>query len=145
MNITRKFGRRAAVLSALVASGVIMASCEDSEKNTYIYNGVPAAAPASSSSSSYSSSSSTAGNWSGKSATGQVSSKLSLSESGGSISGSLQWPNDHRSVSGSHNGGSVTLHIGGGDTWQLSYNGSKLSGTGYKAGGGTYNVSFTRR
>ena len=151
MNKTRKTGASRAFLLTVVAGGLLTASCEDhvsvGEKNvTNVYNGQTATgSTGTSASSSRTSSSSTAGNWAGKSATGQVSSKLSLSESGGSISGLLQWPNDRRSVSGTHSGGSVTLHIGGGDTWKLSYNGSSLSGTGYKAGGGTYSVSFTRR
>ena len=90
-------------------------------------------------------SSSLSGKWSGRSATGQVSSKLSLSESGGSVRGSLSWPGDTRSVSGSRSGSSVTLHIGGGDTWKLTLSGNKLSGTGYKLGGGTYSCSFSRQ
>lgn len=92
-----------------------------------------------------SSSDTLSGSWSGRSATGQVSSKLSLRESGGSVSGSLAWPGDTRSVSGTRSGSSVTLHIGGGDTWKLTLSGNKLSGTGFKAGGGTYSCSFSRR
>jgi len=99
-----------------------------------------------SSSSSYSSGSSLSGTWSGISASGQVRTKLSLSESGGRVSGSLTWPGgDKRSISGTHSGSSVTLHIGGGDTWRLSYSGSSMSGTGYKYGTSrTYNLSFHR-
>ena len=105
-----------------------------------------ASSPARSSSSSYSSSSSLSGSWSGISASGQVHTKLSLSESGGRVSGSLTWPGgDKRSVSGTHSGSSVTLHIGGGDTWRLSYSGASMSGTGYKYGTSrTYNLSFHR-
>ena len=102
--------------------------------------------PDRSSSSSYSSGSSLSGTWSGISASGQVRTKLSLSESGGRVSGSLTWPGgDKRSISGTHSGSSVTLHIGGGDTWRLSYSGSSMSGTGYKYGTSrTYNLSFHR-
>ncbi len=107
---------------------------------------VSPSAPSSGSASSYDASSPLTGNWSGKSATGQRSTKLSLKESGGSVSGSLQWPNDRRSVSGTHSGSSVTLNIGGGDVWHLSYTGSSMSGTGYKAGTSrTYALSFSRR
>ena len=122
MNNTLKMGKSLALLAAIVAGGLLTASCEDhvaaNEKHVVnVYNApvgtAPASSAASSSSSSYSASSSTSGSWSGKSATGQVSSKMSLSERGGSISGTLQWPNDRRSVSGAHRGGSLTLYIGG--------------------------------
>ena len=93
-----------------------------------------------------STSSSLDGIWSGKSATGQVSTKLSLNQRGSSVSGSLSWPGgDKRSISGSRSGNSVTLHIGGGDTWRLTVSGNRMSGTGYKAGTSkTYNLSFSR-
>jgi hypothetical protein len=136
---------RIVALSFLVIGGFLMTSCEDDKKTVYIYENVPTSSGSSNSSGGYNSSSPTSGKWSGVSATGQVSTSLSLSESGGSISGSLKWPGDSRSVSGSHSGSSVTLHIGGGDTWKLSYSGTKLSGTGYKAGGGTYSVSLNRK
>ena len=137
---------RIVALSFLVIGGFLMTSCEDDNKTVYIYENAPSSSGGGTSSGGYNSSSSTSGKWSGVAATGQVSTSLSLSESGGSISGSLKWPGgDSRSVSGSHSGGSVTLHIGGGDTWKLSYSGTKLSGTGYKAGGGTYRVSLNRK
>ncbi len=86
------------------------------------------------------------GVWKGRSATSQVSTTLFLSDEGGSISGSLSWPHgDTRSISGSRSGSSVTLHIGGGDTWHLTCSGNSMSGTGNKAGGGTYNLSFTKQ
>ena len=72
------------------------------------------------------------GVWKGRSATSQVSTTLFLSDEGGSISGS-------------RSGSSVTLHIGGGDTWHLTCSGNSMSGTGNKAGGGTYNLSFTKQ
>ena len=99
----------------------------------------------SSSASSSSSSGSLTGSWSGTSATGQVHTSLSLVQSGNSISGSLAWPGgDRRSVSGSRSGSSVTLRIGGGDVWHLTVSGNHMSGTGNKAGGGTYSLSFSR-
>ncbi len=86
------------------------------------------------------------GVWKGKSATSQVSTTLHLSESGGSVSGSLTWPGgDRRSVFGSRSASSVTLHIGGGDTWHLTKSGNSMSGTGHKAGGGTYRLSFKKQ
>ena len=142
MNLTRHSLERLAAIIAISTGGLLMTSCEDHDSQTvYVYD----SPQSSSTSSSYSASSPTSGSWSGVSATGQVSSKLSLSESGGSISGTLNWPGDTRSVSGKHNGSSVTLYISGGDTWKLSYSGKKLSGTGYKPEGGSYRVSFTRK
>ena len=89
--------------------------------------------------------SSTSGTWGGKSSTSQVKSKLSLREKNGSISGTLYWPNDRRSVSGSRNGSSVILHIQGGDVWKMQFKGSSMSGTGYKAGTSTtYRLGFKR-
>ncbi len=144
MNLTHHAIRRLVAIVAISTGGFLMTSCE--EHNSQTVNVYDSPQTSSSPSSSYSSSSPTSGSWSGVSATGQVSSKLSLSESGGSISGTLNWPGgDTRSVSGKHNGGSVTLYISGGDTWKLSYSGKKLSGTGYKPEGGSYNVSFTRK
>lgn len=104
----------------------------------------------SSSSSSYSGgggekSVSVAGVWHGKSATAQVDTTLNLFDNGGSISGSLLWPNDSRSVSGSRSGTAVTLYIGGGDVWHLTISGNHMSGIGDKSGTNrSYNLSFNR-
>jgi len=128
--------------AAALAAAAFLSSCEDHESKTvYVYGNAPAASTSSSSSAS---SSSVSGTWSGRSATSQISSKLYLSETNGKISGSLAWPGDTRSVSGTRSGSSVTLHVGGGDTWKLSFSGNRLSGTGYKYGGGTYSCSFAR-
>ncbi len=121
---------------AALAAAAVLCSCEDNNKTVYVYENPPAF--------SSSVSASVSGTWSGRSATGQVSSKLYLSETNGKISGTLAWPGDTRSVTGTRNGSSVTLHIGGGDTWKLSFSGDKISGTGYKYGGGTYSCSFSR-
>ena len=90
-------------------------------------------------------SASVAGVWHGVSASSQVSTTLNLSDNGGAISGSLSWPNDRRTVSGSRSGTSVTLHIGGGDVWHLSISGNHMSGRGDKFGTNrSYNLSFNR-
>lgn len=89
---------------------------------------------------------SVAGTWSGKSATGQVPSTLRLTESNGRISGQLKWPNDSRTISGSHNNERVQLNVGGGDRWTLTFSGrDTLRGTGVKPNGNTYNLFFERR
>lgn len=86
------------------------------------------------------------GTWRGISATGQVASTLRLSESGGSVSGTLTWPRgDKRSVSGSRSGSSVRLNIGGGDAWNMTLSGDSLTGVGSKKGGGSYNLRFQRQ
>jgi len=86
-----------------------------------------------------------AGTWSGRSATGQVPSTLVLYQSGGSIHGNLHWPNgDTRSVSGSLSGSAVTLYVGGGDVWRMTWSGNTLRGTGQKKGGGSYALNFSR-
>lgn len=85
------------------------------------------------------------GTWSGRSATSQVASTLVLYQSGGSVSGNLNWPGgDTRSVSGSVSGTTVTLYIGGGDVWRMTWSDNTLRGTGQKAGGGSYALTFTR-
>lgn len=90
-------------------------------------------------------SASVAGVWHGISSSSQVSTTLNLSDNGGSISGSLRWPNDRRSVSGSRSGASVTLYIGGGDVWHLTISGNHMSGSGDKFGTTrSYNLSFNR-
>lgn len=139
------------IAAAAAAAAALVCSCEEhslvSGGDTNIYlndQGATASQSAAAATSSAASSGTVSGTWSGRSATGQVSSKLSLSESGGKISGSLAWPGDTRSVSGSRNGSAVTLNIGGGDVWKLVLSGNKLSGTGYKKGGGTYSCSFSR-
>lgn len=90
-------------------------------------------------------STSIAGVWHGISASSQVSTTLNLSDYNGSISGSLKWPNDHRSVSGFRSGKSITLYISGGDVWHMTLSGNNLFGKGDKAGTTrSYNLSFSR-
>lgn len=85
------------------------------------------------------------GTWSGRSASTQVASTLVLYQSGSSVSGNLNWPGgDTRSVSGSVSGTAVTLYIGGGDVWRMTWSDNTLRGTGQKAGGGSYALTFTR-
>ena len=133
-------------VTAVLVAAVFLCSCEDHDQKVYVNSSASSGAAASSGggASVGAASSSVSGTWSGRSATSQISSKLYLSETNGKISGSLAWPGDTRSVSGTRSGASVTLHIGGGDTWKLSFSGNRLSGTGYKYGGGTYSCSFAR-
>ena len=89
------------------------------------------------------------GFWSGRAGTWQTSTKLHLSQSGSSLSGSWTWgAGDTRSCRGSINGNSIILKDtrSDGDTWHLSMSsdGLHLTGTGFKYSGGTYNVSFSR-
>jgi TolB-like protein len=85
------------------------------------------------------------GTWRGISSTSQVATQLSLYQSGTSISGNLIWPGgDTRSVSGWVSAKSVTLNIGGGDVWHMTWSGDILQGTAQKKGGGTYALQFTR-
>ncbi len=85
------------------------------------------------------------GSWRGTSASGQVRSTLNLRQNGTSISGTLYWPGeDGRSADGWVSGQSVTLYIGGGDIWNMTWRGNTLRGTAQKADGGTYAVNFSR-
>ena len=106
-------------------------------------------APATTAKSSSYSSSNISGTWKGRAGTGQSGTTLRLSQNGNSLSGSWTWgAGDTRSCSGSKSGNSVVLKDkrSDGDTWHLtvSSDGSRLSGSGSKYGGGSYNVSFSR-
>ena len=85
------------------------------------------------------------GIWRGVSGTSQVSSQLTLHQSGTSISGNLTWPGgDNRSVDGWVTDKSVTINLGTGDAWHMTWTGNVLQGTAQKKGGGTYALYFTR-
>ena len=85
------------------------------------------------------------GTWIGTSSTGQVSTRLHLSESNGYIAGDLKWPNDSRSISGSRSGETIQFYVEGGDRWSLVFsNDDTLVGTAVKPDGNTYALSFTR-
>ena len=84
------------------------------------------------------------GKWTGGSGPGRKESILSLNERDGAVSGTLKWPDQIQSVTGTHSGALVRVEISCGDTWRMSYNGTKLSGTGYQRNGDTYGVNFKR-
>lgn len=84
------------------------------------------------------------GRWTGVSGPGRKESVLSLNERDGAVSGTLKWPGQTQSVTGTHSGALVRVEISCGDIWRMSYNGSKLSGTGYQRNGDTYGVNLKR-
>ena len=86
------------------------------------------------------------GTWQGISSTGQVGTTLHLSESGGNVSGRLNWPNDTRTISGSHSGATVVFNVEGGDRWTMTFSsGNTLRGAAVKPDGNTYRLSFSRK
>lgn len=85
------------------------------------------------------------GTWTGVSSTSQVHTILRLSESNGRVVGSLKWPNDSRTLSGSRSGETIQFYVEGGDRWSLVFaSGDTLVGTAVKPDGNTYALSFTR-
>lgn len=87
------------------------------------------------------------GLWSGTSGSGMWSTRMTLTENNGTISGTMRWisTGDSRSVGGTRSGKNVTLFIGGGDVWHLKLSGDKMTGSGDKYGTNrTYALSFTR-
>ncbi len=119
---------------------VLLASCEhDKDGNQVVTSLTPTAA-----SPSGSSSKPTTGKWIGTSGPERQDSTLSLNESEGAVSGTLKWPHQTQSVTGTHSGALVRVQISCGDTWQMSYNGTKLTGSGRQENGDTYSLNFKR-
>ncbi len=87
----------------------------------------------------------TSGQWTGVSGPGRQDSSLSLSESEGAVSGTLKWPHQTMSVTGTHSGVLVRVQLSNGDFWKMSYNGTKLTGTGQQENGDTYGINFKRK
>jgi hypothetical protein len=135
------FAFRALGLILVSAFGVVLlASCEhDKDGNQVVTSLTPTAA-----SPSGSSSKPTTGNWTGTSGSERQKSTLTLNESEGAVSGTLKWPHQTQSVTGTHSGALVRVQISCGDTWRLSYSGTKLTGTGYQENGDTYGINFKR-
>ena len=119
---------------------VLLASCEhDKDGNQVVTSLTPTAA-----SPSGSSSKPTTGKWTGTSGPERQESTLSLNENEGAVSGTLKWPHQTQSVTGTHSGALVRVQISCGDTWRMSYSGAKLTGTGYRENGDTYGINFKR-
>lgn len=86
------------------------------------------------------------GTWQGISSTGQVGTILHLAEFGGRVTGTLKWPNDSRTISGSHSDAAVVFNVEGGDQWTMTFSsGDTLRGIAVKPDGNTYRLSFTRK
>ena len=49
------------------------------------------------------------------------------------------------SVTGTHSGVLVRVQLSNGDFWKMSYNGTKLTGTGQQENGDTYGINFKRK
>ena len=71
-------------------------------------------------------------------------SSLTLNESEGAVSGTLKWPHQTMSVTGTHSGVLVRVQLSNGDFWKMSYSGTKLTGTGEQENGDTYGINFKR-
>ena len=132
--------RAMGLVPVLALGAVLLASCEHDKEGSQVFSTSSPAAPASSGSSL----NPTSGSWTGTSGPGRRESRLSLNESEGSVSGTLKWPSQTLSVTGTHSGALVRVQISCGDTWRMTYNGTKLTGTGYQADGSTYGVNFKR-
>jgi hypothetical protein len=120
---------------------VLLASCEHDKEGNEVYTPLSPTA----SQPSGSSRNPTTGHWTGTSGPGRQSSSLTLNENEGAVSGTLKWPNQTMSVTGTHSGALVRVQISCGDTWNMSYNGSELSGTGQQESGDTYGIKFKRK
>ena len=132
---------RALGLLLVSALGIaLLASCEhDKDGNQVVTTSTPTlAAP------SGSSSNPTTGHWTGTSGPGRKESTLTLRESENAVSGTLKWPNQTMSVTGTHSGALVRVQISCGDSWNMTYNGSELSGSGQQGNGDTYGIKFKR-
>ncbi len=128
----------ATLIAALGA--VFLCSCEEHGDPEVVLTPSPAAPSATGSSSNP-----TTGKWTGTSGPDRASSTLSLTEAtNGVVSGTLKWPNRTMSVTGTHTGALVRVQISCGDSWRMSYNGSKLSGTGTQQDGSSYGLMFKR-
>ena len=125
---------------ASALSVILLASCEHDKDGNEVYTPLSPTA----STTSGSSKNPTTGHWTGTSGPGRQSSSLTLHESESAVSGTLKWPNQTMSVTGIHSGALVRVQISCGDTWRMSYDGAKLTGTGYKESGDTYGVMFKR-
>ena len=133
---------RALGLVFISALGIILlASCEHNEDGNEVYTPLSPSA----SQPSGSSRNPTTGQWTGTSGPGKKKSSLSLNESEGAVSGTLKWPDQTMSVTGTHSGALVRVQISCGDSWRMTYNGSELSGSGQQANGDTYSVNFKRK
>ena len=129
-------------LTFIAALGVVfLCSCEEHGEPQVVSTSSTAATPAASASSS----NPTTGKWTGTSGPKHSDSSLSLTEAtNGVVSGTLKWPGQSQSVTGTHNGALVRVQISCGDIWRMSYNGTKLSGTGTQEDGSTYGLMFKR-
>ena len=132
---------RALGLVLVSALGVILlASCEHDKEGNEVYTPLTPTA----SQPSGSSRNPTTGHWTGTSGPGGKKSSLTLDETEGAVSGTLKWPNQTMSVTGTHSGALVRVQISCGDNWRMTYNGSELSGTGEQESGDTYGIKFKR-
>ena len=127
-----------ALLSA--AGAVLFCSCEEHGDPQVVSTSSTVSTPAASASSLKP----TSGKWTGTSGPNHADSTLTLSESEGAVSGTLKWPGQSQSVTGIHSGALVRVQISCGDTWRMSYNGTKLSGTGTTEDGSSYGLMFKR-
>ena len=118
----------------------LLASCEHNEDGNEVYTPLSPTA----SQPSGSSRNPTTGHWTGTSGPGRKKSSLTLNESEGAVSGTLKWPDQTLSVTGTHSGALVRVQISCGDNWRMTYNGSELSGSGEQENGDTYSVNFKR-
>ena len=89
----------------------------------------------------------TTGIWNGTSGAGQSSTRLSLVDKDGALSGTVRVldTGDTRSVRGTRSGETVTLSLDGGDVWYLKHKGNKMTGSGDQYGTDvTYALDFAR-
>ena len=128
-------------IAFLSALGVVfLCSCEEHGEPEVVLTPSPTAPSAKSSSSNP-----TTGKWTGTSGPDHASSSLSLTEAtNGVVSGTLKWPNRTMSVTGTHTGALVRVQLSCGDSWRMSYNGTKLSGTGTQEDGKSYGIMLKR-
>ena len=127
------------VLSSMLGIA-LLASCEhDKDGNQVVTSLTPTAEQPSGSSRNP-----TTGHWTGVSGPGRQDSSLTLNESEGAVSGTLKWPHQTMSVTGTHSGVLVRVQLSNGDFWKMSYSGTKLTGTGEQENGDTYGINFKR-
>ena len=88
------------------------------------------------------------GNWVGRAGTGQLTTTMTLSQSGTGVSGRYTYSNgDSRSISGTINGNSLSMNTEAGSRWTmtLSADGNTLSGHAMKPDGDGYDLYFRRQ
>ncbi len=133
--------RMLALALGSAVGAVLFCSCEEHGDPQVVATSSTASTPAASASSSKP----TSGKWIGTSGPNHADSSLSLTEAtNGVVSGTLRWPDRSQSVTGVHSGALVRVQISCGDSWRMSYNGTKLSGTGTTEDGSSYGLMFKR-